>query len=49
MNAGLIKGLVICLKKVKCNSLKELFKNRQLKIIKKVNCVFNFLPDANST
>ena len=48
MNAGLMGGLVICLYKVKGNSLKEI-KNKQLKIFKKVNSVFNFLLDANST
>ena len=47
MNAGLMGGLVICLYKVKGNSLKEI-KNK-LKIFKKVNSVFNFLLDANST
>ena len=47
MNAGLMGGLVICLYKVKGNSLKEI--KKQLKIFKKVNSVFNFLLDANST
>ena len=49
MNAGLMDGLVLCLYKVKGNSLKEILKINQLKIFKKVNYVFNFLLDANST